>query len=219
MSAKRGSYERTPEIRKTLSEKAKARFALGFQNPMKGKPRPDLSERNRRANATRSPEMVATVVERMAVANRGHALREDHKKKIGAALAGRKFSIATRRKLSAAALQPKERARRSRQAAINNERMQKGNTKPELLVRELLLIRGVSFDQQFSIAGYPFVFDFAIPSRKLLIEADGCYWHGCPACKEPGKPDTVRNDRRKNGIARREGWRLIRIRACSLGKP
>lgn len=53
--------------------------------------------------------------------------------------------------------------------------------------------------------------DFAIPVSRVLIEVDGCYWHGCEACGYPVPKQKRKEDRRKNTIAKRSGWRLIRI--------
>lgn len=97
----------------------------------------------------------------------------------------------------------------------------KSGTRPELAVQALLEVRGVQFETQFAFAGSVFLFDFAIPSRKVLIEVDGCYWHGCRRCKRLGLPANRRNDAAKNRLAREQGWKLIRIRECELklGRP
>ena len=55
-------------------------------------------------------------------------------------------------------------------------------------------------------------YDFYLPQHKLLIEVDGDYWHN-----SQGKPSWVimaakKNDMLKNWIAKKEGYRLIRIR-------
>ena len=54
-------------------------------------------------------------------------------------------------------------------------------------------------------------YDFYLPQHKLLIEVDGDYWHN-----SQGKPSFVikadkKNDMLKNWIAKKEGYRLIRI--------
>ena len=55
-------------------------------------------------------------------------------------------------------------------------------------------------------------YDFYLPQHNLLIEVDGDYWHS-----SQGKPSWVilaakKNDMLKNWIAKKEGYRLIRIR-------
>lgn len=53
------------------------------------------------------------------------------------------------------------------------------NTKIEVKMKELLDALGVEYIFQFSVEKVARV-DFYIPSKKLVIFCDGCYWHGCP---------------------------------------
>src|SRR5262245_53424217 len=72
--------------------------------------------------------------------------------------------------------------------AERSERMRrvrsKDNRSTELKVRLALVRRGISGWKMHerSVVGLP---DFWFPSRKLAIFIDGCFWHGCPACKRP----------------------------------
>jgi DNA mismatch endonuclease (patch repair protein) len=163
-----------------------------------------------------APEKARAAAERMAVANRGRKLPEEHKTKIAAKMKGRRLSAATKRKLSETARRPAERLRRSLQACANNLSMARSGTLPERIVGAFLVGKGVEYQSQFALPGSPFRFDFAIPAKRILIEVDGCYWHGCARCGHAGKPDTIRQDRVKTALARRSGWRLLRIRACKL---
>lgn len=52
-------------------------------------------------------------------------------------------------------------------------------------------------------------FDFAIPSHKLLIEADGCKWHGCKKCYPYLKPR--QRDAIINEAVKAAGWTIVRI--------
>jgi DNA mismatch endonuclease (patch repair protein) len=70
--------------------------------------------------------------------------------------------------------------------------------------------------------------DFAFPKERLVVFADGCFWHGCP--KHATFPATRRSfwlkkfaankarDRRVNRMLRREGWRVVRIWEHELRK-
>ncbi len=83
-------------------------------------------------------------------------------------------------------------------------------TRPELLVQAHLESLGVVLVAQYALGGA--LYDFAIPSRSLLVEVDGCYWHNCESCGYRGaRPEAYRTDKRKNTLALRAGWRLIRI--------
>jgi G:T-mismatch repair DNA endonuclease (very short patch repair protein) len=63
-------------------------------------------------------------------------------------------------------------------------------TKPptglEIMVKNKLDDFGVRYERNkiFHDEGFGCVSDFYIPDRDLILEIDGCYWHGCvePAC-------------------------------------
>lgn len=58
---------------------------------------------------------------------------------------------------------------------------------------------GITYEQQVTI-NY-FVADFVIPDKMLVIECNGCYWHGCQRCGYTG-PDG-RNKGREHAIRKR----------------
>lgn len=204
----KGSHH-APEARDKLRT-----AAIGRVNPMLGRSRPDLADLNRRR--LHNPAAVRRSVEGMALANRGRPLAAEHKAKISNSLQGRKMSQETKAKLSAAARRPRERLRRRLQAIANNLSMSRAGTLPERIVGAYLTVKGANYKSQFALPGAPFKYDFAVPSKRLLIEVDGCYWHGCARCGHAGKPDTIRVDKLKSRYARRLGWNLIRIRSCKL---
>jgi len=63
--------------------------------------------------------------------------------------------------------------------------------------------------------------DFAFREARLLLFADGCYWHGCPRCYRRPSSNTAywdakvaRNrarDLKTTSQLRRDGWRVLRI--------
>lgn len=116
---------------------------------------------------------------------------------------GRRASPETRAKLAAIA------------AEQNSKRLRVSSL--EVLVRVRLERLGIAFEAQVVLPGAPaFAFDFAIPARRILIEVDGCYWHGCVQCGYPGVPKTVRLDKGKTAWAKKNGWRLLRIKEHDL---
>jgi DNA mismatch endonuclease (patch repair protein) len=75
------------------------------------------------------------------------------------------------------------------------------------------------------VAGKP---DFAWPGRKVAVFVDGCFWHGC-RCKHLPSTNTEfwrnkietnqRRDRRVARALRKDGWTVIRVKECAVGKP
>jgi len=90
---------------------------------------------------------------------------------------------------------------------------------------ELILRRNhiAGFRRQWPVAGKP---DFAWPKMKVALFVDGCFWHGCPRCKRPSKSNVKfwrakilanrRRDLRVSRKLRTEGWRVLRVRECSV---
>jgi DNA mismatch endonuclease, patch repair protein len=54
--------------------------------------------------------------------------------------------------------------------------------------------------------------DFILRERGILLEVDGCYWHGCDLCGFPGIPGRRENDAELTNNAERAGWRVIRMK-------
>lgn len=84
----------------------------------------------------------------------------------------------------------------------------------ETYMAQRLRAAGIDFVLQFQTTHH--AFDFALPEARVLIEVDGCYWHGCAKCGYPGVPKTVALDVRKTAWAKRHGWRLIRVKEHSI---
>lgn len=104
------------------------------------------------------------------------------------------------------------RAKLSR-AMASRVQEQKAETALELRIAERL--DGRRFLIQTKIDGdESHVWDFVLPEERLLIEADGCYWHGCDSCGHPGMPTNQKSDVRKRTVAKELGWRLVRVREC-----
>lgn len=76
-----------------------------------------------------------------------------------------------------------------------------------------LTVSQIDYERQFKLGGYSF--DFMVRGLDLvgdlLIEVDGCYWHGCELCGFPGLPGNKRSDARKEDYARRHELALLRI--------
>lgn len=63
--------------------------------------------------------------------------------------------------------------------------------------------------------------DFIFPKEKVVVFADGCFWHGCSRCyRRPHSGQAywdakvlgnIARDRRRRGQLRRMGWSVIRL--------
>lgn len=95
---------------------------------------------------------------------------------------------------------------------LNNKSMKKEFTKPEIEVFDILTKHNIEFQTQYEFMGR--YFDFAIPSKKILIEVDGVYWHG-KDLKDNELNETQQrtreNDIYKNMLVESSDWTLIRI--------
>jgi DNA mismatch endonuclease (patch repair protein) len=108
----------------------------------------------------------------------------------------------------------------------------KTNTSPEVELRRAVHAAGGRFrlHPQLAKGCTP---DFVLPSRKVAVFVDGCFWHGCP---EHGRKtpwtgpnaelwaDKMRRnaerDRRSTRLAEDQGWQVVRIWECQVhGDP
>jgi len=99
------------------------------------------------------------------------------------------------------------------------------NTKPELLIENILKNSGVKFTaQDKSLPGKP---DFVIPDYRAVIFVHGCFWHGhdCHLFKWPKSrtefwkkkiTGNIERDRKNIKTLKSEGWWVLEIWECSL---
>ena len=100
------------------------------------------------------------------------------------------------------------------------------DTKPELVVRHELRVRGLSGYRLHwkKAAGRP---DICYPGRKVAVFVQGCYWHRCPYCALPLPKSNVdfwerkfaRNrarDERDQRLLVEDGWTVAVVWECHL---
>jgi very-short-patch-repair endonuclease len=75
-------------------------------------------------------------------------------------------------------------------------------TPPEREVREALSSCGFAVEAEFMVGR--FIYDFAVPKIRLLIEVDSNRFHRLPR--------QVKRDRLKNACARKQHWKLVRVK-------
>ena len=103
-----------------------------------------------------------------------------------------------------------------KQLAINRrERLTSGKmSKPERIMQEILDGIGIDYTYQYELSG--FFYDFYIPSKNLLIEVDGDFWHCKPGTKHeiPVMKEQITNtanDKKKTAIVYANGYTLLRF--------
>ena len=107
-------------------------------------------------------------------------------------------------------------------------RIRSKDTKPEMLVRKFLFSKGFRYRvNDKKLPGKP---DIVLPKYKTVIFVHGCFWHGHEGCRYYVVPKTrtewwlekigrnKANDKKKNSMLRKEGWKVIEIWECDLKK-
>ena len=104
----------------------------------------------------------------------------------------------------------------------------KKDTSPEVALRKALHAQGARFrlHRQLAKGCTP---DIVMPSRRLAIFVDGCFWHGCPrhGRKTPftgpnaalWQDKMIRNrmrDERSSSLAESCGWHVERVWECEV---
>ena len=115
-------------------------------------------------------------------------------------------------------------SRRRNMAAIRGK-----HTVPEVAVRRLLHRMGYRFRlHRRDLPGTP---DIVLPSRRVLIEVRGCFWHRHQGCRFASTPAsrtefwqakfdaTVARDVRNELEAEALGWRTLVVWECELAAP
>jgi very-short-patch-repair endonuclease len=82
--------------------------------------------------------------------------------------------------------------------AVSNRR-----TGIEIAVAKMLDLLGVEYLEQEMVPGTTFTADFLIPSKRIVIECDGTYWHARPGAKE--------HDAKRDETMRLLGYAVVRL--------
>lgn len=98
------------------------------------------------------------------------------------------------------------------------------NTKPEMVVRQVLHSRGYRFRlHRNDLPGKP---DVVLPRYKAAIFVHGCFWHHHKGCSKSKLPETniefwqdkifqnVKRDRKNIELLKRLGWKVLVVWEC-----
>lgn len=105
-------------------------------------------------------------------------------------------------------------AKRKRRLHAKAKKMSNKMTAPERLFSEMLQELGVEYELQ-KVVGYK-IFDFYIPSKNMIVEVDGDYFHGNPLIYESKDLNkmqlrNMRNDKYKETLAKGNGFIVERV--------
>ena len=94
------------------------------------------------------------------------------------------------------------------------QRLRKTKTVPEITFEKILKQFNVFYEDQKTV-GY-LIYDFFVPSKNLLVEVDGDYYHANPSKYTPEQLNemqkrNVLRDNRKNILAKGMGYDLVRF--------
>lgn len=105
-------------------------------------------------------------------------------------------------------------------------RVRQKNTKPEIVVRQLLHAKGYRFRLHYrELPGTP---DIVFPGRRKAIFVHGCFWHRHEGCKKASTPKTRRDfwqakfaanqarDARKIAELHNLGWTTMIVWECEI---
>ncbi len=113
------------------------------------------------------------------------------------------------------------RTQKQKQAYIEGmaKKMDKNPTAPEKSFASLLEELNIEYETQKIVGGK--IYDFYIPSKNMLVETDGIFWHAKDKeLKEMSQMQkrTFYNDIKKNAIAKNNGYELERVWEDDLKK-
>lgn len=101
---------------------------------------------------------------------------------------------------------------------IENPNLKFKDTKIELKIEAELKRLGIKYQKQVPLCKKAIV-DFYIPEQKIVIQADGCYWHGCPIHFPKGvKGRDMDRDERQNKVLITNGFDVHRFWEHEINK-
>src|SRR5579885_592261 len=180
--AKKGQ-KHSEETRRKLSLANKGRSAPNKGIPHTEEHKRKISEGLRRNNPMRGKHHTQETKDKISQASKGKCYApfdEEHKKKISKAHQGMKQSEEHRASVQAYwdAMTPEERAEKTKYMLLAQPKSH--STSIEIAVWNELESREINFEKQKRIGRY--LVDIYLPERNLVLECDGCWWHGCLEC-------------------------------------
>ncbi|MBW2045509.1 MAG: DNA mismatch endonuclease Vsr [Deltaproteobacteria bacterium] len=117
----------------------------------------------------------------------------------------------------------------SKRRSWNMSLIRSVNTKPELVVRQILHSLGYRFRlHRQNLPGKP---DIVLKKYNTVIFVHGCFWHQHKGCKRSNIPKSnvkywkpklsqnVKRDKNHKRLLRKSGWKIITIWECEGKHP
>lgn len=84
------------------------------------------------------------------------------------------------------------------------------DTKIELKIEKELIKRGINYQKQVPLCKIARV-DFYLPEYRIVIQADGCYWHNCPIHGKDRFTKSVEKDIKQDNVLTFNGFNVYRF--------
>lgn len=112
-------------------------------------------------------------------------------------------------------------ANKAKRLKYKADKMSNKMTEPERIFAEMMKELGIEFETQ-KILGRK-IYDFYIPSKNMIVEVDGDYWHANPLIYEGKQLNktqarNVKNDKYKDALAKGHGFEIERVWENDLKK-
>ena len=187
-----GVYVRTENYKKEVSERNKK---LGIKPPYPFWKDKKFSDKHREniGEAKKKSENIF--------------LRPEIKERIRKASVGNKYALGNKYNLGRK--QSPETIEKIRQWHIGNPNRKFKNTSIELKVEAELIKRGINYQKQVPLCKIAVV-DFYLPEYRIVIQADGDYWHKYPFGKE--------RDKKQDAVLTFNGFNVYRFWECEINK-
>lgn len=95
------------------------------------------------------------------------------------------------------------------EAKINHPNRKFKETSIELKIESELQKRGINYQKQVPLCKIAIV-DFYLPEYRIVIQCDGCYWHGCPI-HNPSWTERKQRDKNQDSVLTFNGFNVYRF--------
>jgi DNA mismatch endonuclease (patch repair protein) len=166
-------------------------------------------------NESRIAKMASTLI--------GKKLSAEHKAKCSVSHTGLKRSSETCEKIRQKAIGRKASEETRRILSESHKGIRcgfTGKSKPADAFADTLMRFCIEFERELWIPGFTGSYDFYFRSLNLIVEFDGCYWHGCPIHYpnpvQLGVLKKMKIDPLKTEHAIKKGYKVIRLWECKV---
>lgn len=204
----------TEEQKRKISLSIETRRKISLAN--KGKKHPPLSEEHKQKLRGRIPW------------NKEIAMSEEQKSKMSLRFKGMRLNTGRTHIKKGQRLSPKtefqkgskhteEWKKNAREWMLAHPNKHFKETSIELKIENELKKLGIDYQKHISLCNIANV-DFYIPEQKIVIQADGCYWHNCPVHKPNGNIFRKEKDIRQDKVLIENGLKVFRFWEHEINK-